>query len=220
MIAVTACSLAAVDPSSVASPLAAPSVSPAVPPSGEPNPSQGAARITVGGTDVTGPILHATVRLPTGWANLGFAVDVNLGKPPGVGVFLSLVDDTFKDPCAHVQRSPKVGSTVADAAAAIGEIPDMTATKPIQTTFVGRPATYLELSIPASLPCAPDQFYLWQDSPGGPWWVLGLNGTIQVWILEVGGQRVAIAARSYAGSSAELRTELQQVLDSIVFDGS
>jgi hypothetical protein len=49
---------------------------------------------------------------------------------------------------------------------------------------------------------------------------LGLNATIRVWILEVGGQRVAIAARSYAGSSAELKTELQQVLDSIVFDVS
>jgi hypothetical protein len=85
---------------------------------------------------------------------------------------------------------------------------------------VGHQATYLELTIPASLPCAPDQFYLWQDSPGGEWWALGLNATVLVWILEVGGLRVAIAARSYAGSSAELKTELQQVLDSIVFDVS
>lgn len=83
---------------------------------------------------------------------------------------------------------------------------------------MGHPATYLALTIPASLPCAPDQFYLWQDSPGGDWWALGLDATIRVWILEVGGRRVAIAARSYAGSSAELKTELQQVLDSIVFD--
>jgi hypothetical protein len=174
--------------------------------------------MTVGGVDVTGPILHATVGLPTRWANLGWAADVNGGKPPGVGFFLSLVDNTFKDPCTHVQRSPKVGSSVADAAAAIGEIPGTTATKPVQTTLVGHPATYLELTIPASLPCAPDQFYLWRDSPGGEWWALGLNAKIRVWILEVGGQRVAIAARSYAESSAELKTELQQVLDSIVFD--
>jgi hypothetical protein len=56
--------------------------------------------------------------------------------------------------------------------------------------------------------------------PGSDWWALGRNATIRVWMLEAGGQRVAIAARSYPGSSADLKTELQQVLDSIVFDVS
>ena len=218
VVAVAACSPAAVAPPSLASRSPVASQSARVPSLGQSSPSQPAASMTVGGTDVTGPVLHATIKLPTGWDNLGSAADVNGGEPPGVGFFLSLLDNTFKDPCTHVQRSPKIGSTVADAAAAIGEIPDTTATKPLQTTFVGHPATYLELRIPASLPCAPDQFYLWQDSPGGDWWALGLNATIRVWILEVGGLRVAIAARSYAGSSAELKTELQQILDSIVFD--
>jgi len=184
----------------------------------ESSPAQQGATLTVAGTDVYGPAVHATVILPPGWANLGFAADVNGGAPPGVGFFLSLVDDTFQDPCAHVARSPKVGPTIADAAAAIGAIPGTSATQPVQATFAGHPATNLELMIPASLPCAPDQFYLWQDSPDGDWWALGLNATIRVWILEVGGRRVAVAARSYPSSSADLRTELQQVLDSLAFE--
>jgi hypothetical protein len=76
----------------------------------------------------------------------------------------------------------------------------------------------VELTIPASLPCAPNEFYLWQDSPDGYWWVLAPNEDIRVWILDVEGQAVAIAARSFPGTSEETKAELKRVLDSIVFD--
>lgn len=119
-----------------------------------------------------------------------------------------------------MERSPKVGPAVADAAAALGAIPDLTATASVQITIAGHPATYLELTIPASLPCAPNEFYLWQDSPGGDWWVEGLNETTRVWILEVAGQRVAIASRSWPGTSDVAESERQTILGSIVFDGA
>ena len=93
---------------------------------------------------------------------------------------VSLVDNTFKDPCAHVQQSPKIGSTVAALATALGEVPNTTATKPVQTTIAGHEATYIEAAIPATLPCNPSSFYLWQDSPGGDWWAQGLNETARV----------------------------------------
>lgn len=133
---------------------------------------------------------------------------------------MSLVDNTFKDPCSHVERSPKIGSTVEALAAALGEIPDTTATKPVQTTIAGHQATYIELAIPASLPCGPNDFYLWQDSLGGDWSVEWLNEVARVWILEVVGQRVAIVTHSYANPSTEAKAELQDILDSIVFVGT
>src|SRR6185295_19053314 len=106
------------------------------------------------------------------------------GDPPGIAFFVSLVDNTFKDPCAHVERSPRIGSTVEALAGALGEIPTTTATEPVQTMLAGKPATYVELTIPASLPCSPDEFYLWQDSPNADWWARATNELIRICIVE------------------------------------
>jgi len=62
-----------------------------------------------------------------------------------------------------------VGPTVNDLVTALGEIPSTTATEPVETTLAGYAATYMELQIPASLPCGRFRFVLWQDSPGNDW---------------------------------------------------
>ena len=194
----------------------------------EPSPSHQVVRITVAGTELNGASLKLTAQIPEGWSTgasgpTGPNAVHGTGAveaPAGIGLFVSIVDNTFSDPCLHVERSPKVGRTVAEAAAALGAIPNTTSTPPVQTTLAGHPATYLELTIPASLPCAPDQFYLWQDSPNSDWWATGLNEVIRVWFVDIGGQRVAIAARSYPGTGDEAKAELQGILDSIVFDGA
>jgi hypothetical protein len=184
----------------------------------EPSPSHQVVRITVAGTELNGASLKLTAQIPEGWST-GVSGPTGPYAVHGAGgVFASIVDNTFSDPCLHVERSPKVGRTIAEAAAALGAIPNTTSTPPVQTTLAGHPATYLELTIPASLPCAPDQFYLWQDSPNNDWWATALNEVIRVWLVDIGGQRVAIAARSYPGTGDEAKAELQGILDSIVFD--
>jgi hypothetical protein len=222
VVAGIACGPVAVAPSPVVSP---PAIAPSLvrSPSPEPNPSQQAARLTVAGTEVNGSALRLTADLPPDWQSFDYGAHRGLSDPEppaGIAFFVSVVDNTFNDPCAHVQRSPKIGSTVEAWATALGEIPNTTATAPVQTTLAGREATYLELTIPASLPCQPNHFYLWQDSPDGDWWVLGLNEVVRVWILDVGGQPVAIAARSWSGTSQEAKVELQEILDSIAFEGA
>jgi hypothetical protein len=196
------------------------SPSPVISPSPEPSPSPRAVSMKVAGSDSSGSVVQLTAELPEGWTGDDFVANAGVGAPDGIAFFLSVVDNTFSDPCAHVQRSPKIGSTVEAWTAALGEIPNLTATAPVQTTLAGRQATYIELTIPASLPCQPDQFYLWQDSPDGDWWALAPNEVIRVWILDVGGRPVAIAARSYPGTSDAKKAELQGILDSIVFDAS
>ena len=227
----TACDPAAAPPSSTPVALspaaAAPSRSVAVPsslaavsPSPVSDQSQHTARLTVGGTDVNGPLLRLTVDLPSDWQAFEFGAQRGTSSPPaGMAFVVSTVDNTFKDPCSHLQRSPKVGPTVDDLAAALGEIPNTTATKPVRTTIAGHQATYTELAIPASLPCALDEFYLWQDSPGGYWWVQGLGETARVWILDIGGRRVTFLAHSYPGSGDDPKADFQKILDSVVFDG-
>jgi hypothetical protein len=184
----------------------------------EPSPSYQVVRITVAGTELNGAPLKLTAQIPEGWSTGASGPAGPYAVHGAGGVFASIVDNTFSDPCLHVERSPKVGPTVAEAAAALGAIPNTTSTPPVQTTLAGHPATYLELTIPASLPCAPDQFYLWQESPNNDWWVTELNEVIRVWLVDIGGQRVAIAARSYPRTGDEGKTELQGILDSIVFD--
>ena len=213
-----ACSPAAVAPSPSLARSPAGSPSTLLSPSPAPSSSQG-TRLTVAGTEVQGSALQLTVDLPPDWQSFTYGASRGTSAPPaGMAFVVSLVDNTFKDPCAHVQRTPKVGPTVEALAAALREIPNATATAPVQTTIAGHVATYVEIAIPGSLPCAPNKFYLWQDSPSGDWWVQGLNETARVWILNVGGKRVAFLAHSYSGSSTDAKAEVQKILDTVVFD--
>jgi hypothetical protein len=188
------------------------SPSPSVSPS--PSPSPSTTRLTVAGLpDGTLPTL--TAELPAGWELGGSTFNFNAED---INAFVSLVDNTFSDPCAHVQRVPKVGPSVADLATALGEIPGTTATEPIQTTVAGLAATNLDVTLPAALPCALDQFYYWQDAPDGDWWPQRAEERLRVWIVEAGGQRIAVAARMYPNTSEAQKAELQGIVDSIEFE--
>jgi hypothetical protein len=188
-------------------------------PSPTPGPSYEATRLTVAGSEAPGPALSLTVGLPEGWTAFTYGADRGGSAPPdGMAFIVTLVSDTFQDPCSQVPRDPQIGPTVEDLAAALSEIPSTSARDPVQTTIAGLDATYIEVAIPASLPCDPSQFYLVQDSPEGAWWAQGLNETARFWILDVAGQRVAILAHTYPGSGADANSELDNILNSIVFD--
>ena len=214
-------SVASVGPSvaSVApSPVASPSV---VQPSPAPSSGSQIAHMLVAGTDLSGPALRLTVQIPADWQSSQFVAERGTSSPPaGMAFVVSVVDNTFADPCSHRQRSPKVGPTIGDLASALGKVPNTTATAPVQTTIAGYATTYIELAIPASLPCDLDEFYLWQDSPGGYWWVQGLNETARVWILEVRGQRVTFLGHSYPGSGPDARAVFEKILNTAVFEGA
>ncbi|MGH2406727.1 MAG: hypothetical protein ACRDF7_01445 [Candidatus Limnocylindrales bacterium] len=172
----------------------------------------------VAGSAEAGSPLTFTAQLPTGWEWFGFGANRGTDGPPsGIAFIVSLVDNTFQDPCAHVERNPKIGPTVADLATALAQIPHTTATAPTPATIAGYTATSIDVTLPASLPCAPDAFWMWQDSPGGDWWAQGPNEDFTFSILEVGVQRVVITAKSHPGTSAAAKAELAQILDSIVF---
>ena len=74
-------------------------------PSPTPSPSPQARMI------VAGSNMHFTAEYPAAWAPFDFGLSRD-GDPAGVSLFASVVDNTFSDPCAHVEQSPKVGPTV------------------------------------------------------------------------------------------------------------
>ncbi len=216
--AATAPASAATAPTSAAPPA---SVAPSSATTSSPAASSGqqAVTLTVAGSDVTSSPLSLTVMLPPGWESFHFGADNGTSSPPaGMAFVVSLGYTTFKNPCVHVQPSPMIGPTVADLATALGKIPDTTATQPVQTTIAGHDATYIELAIPASLPCTPSEFDFWQDSPGGDWWVHALNETARIWIIDVDGQRVAFLTHAYPGSSADPKGVFESILNSVVFN--
>jgi hypothetical protein len=189
-----------------------------VPASATPSASDAAAGWHVAGTDLPGvPRLNFSADLPAGWTAFEFGATHGAEPlpPTGMAFFVSLIDNTFQDPCKHTARTPKVGSALVDAATALGQIPGVTAKAPIQITVAGQPATYVELLGPASLPCA--EPYLWQDSKDGDWWLTAPNEMVGVWILDVEGQRVAVAARSWPETTATTKADFQAILDSMVF---
>ena len=225
--AIVACSPAAVATPPASAPSAVVTTPPTSAPTAAASPSASgsaspqAAHLTVAGSEVSGSPLGLTVKLPPDWQPFDNGADIGTSGPPaGMAFVVSVVDDTFADPCAHLQRDPKVGPTVADLAKALTAIPHTTATAPVQTTIAGHQATYVEIAIPASLPCAPSEFYLWQDSPHAYWWVQGLNETARVWILEVAGRRVAFLTHAYPGSGGDAKARFQAILDSVVFDSA
>ena len=196
-----------------------PVVSPSgVPASATPSASDAAAGWHVAGTDLPGvPRLNFSADVPAGWMAFDFGATNGADPlaPTGMAFFVSLIDNTFQDPCIHTARTPKIGSTVADAATALGQIAGVTAKAPVQVTVAGQAATYVELLGPASLPCA--EPYLWQDSNDGDWWLTAPDETVGVWIFDVEGQRVAVAARSWPETTAATKAEFQAILDSMVF---
>ena len=165
---------------------------------------------------VAGSTLEFDADLATGWESFGFGAGRDT---PPISFFVSRIDNTFQDPCTHVARNPKVGSTVDAVLAALQEIPHAAASEPAEATVAGYDATYLELAFPASMPCEPNEFYLWQDSPGANWWVQQASEVTRIWVLDVDGQPIVVAAHTYPDTTDEAQSELQEILDSIVFDG-
>ena len=180
------------------------------PTSSPPSPSQQVDRMGLGGTNQ-----QFSIDLPEGWEN-NQEVANNWTLGGDTAFFVGLVDNTFDDPCAKVERTPRLGPTVQDLATALGEIPGTSATEPVQTDVAGYHATYVEVALDGPLPC--EEFIWYQSGPGIWWWALDPDERLSVWIFEVDGQRVAIAARSYPDTPQQAKDELRNILGSIVFD--
>src|SRR6187551_1980918 len=103
---------------------ASPSPSPAVLlRSPGPSPATTTYLLTVKGTDMTGMPRRLTVDLPSEWFRLPGGAQLGVTASDWTAFIVSIVDNTYADPCAHTLRSPKVASTVEAAAAALADIP-------------------------------------------------------------------------------------------------
>jgi hypothetical protein len=200
----------------------APSASPSPPASPSPSIASQQMRLNV----TSGPeALHVTVDVPSAWhrgdpepADSSSVVRGDTVPPAGMFVGFGTVANTYLDPCGHLLRTPAVGPTEADLVAALAEIPDMTATEPVQTTLGGRPATYIELTADAELPCPANEFYITMDDAGIYFFLDGPRQIARIWVLDVDGTRVIAWAFHFPEATAEALAEEQAIIDSIEFE--
>jgi hypothetical protein len=130
----------------------------------------------------------------------------------------SFPDGDYADPCARV-LSPPVGSSAADLAAAVSTAPGTElVTGPSNVTVGGHPAKHVVLTVREDVGCDPGFFYTWRDVNGGALWpTTGVGDTIRVWIVDVDGARLFIAAGTSEQASSGLEKAIQQIIRSIRF---
>jgi hypothetical protein len=139
-------------------------------------------------------------------------------------LFWSLAN-IYSDPCAHTPLSPPVGPSTADLADAVWTAFGTGATEPTDVTVGGRAAKHVVLTVPEDIGCDRTSFYLWYNACGGVLPEAGcyryateLGDTIRAWIVDVDGARLFIEADARKAAGPEVEQEIQQIIDSIVFE--
>jgi hypothetical protein len=133
------------------------------------------------------------------------------------------IDGVFADPCGQVP-GPVVSPSAEALADAVASLPGSELVAgPSNVTVGGRPATHVAITIPETIDCAPNEFFLWYDDvrcgSDDPChrWASSIGEVNQVWIIEVNGKHIWIEAETYAGAPPEVEDEVQQIIDSIRF---
>jgi hypothetical protein len=178
----------------------------------------GTYRVTVLGTG------DATITVPAGWlAYDNFSVNNNGASPTLTAVIFWTPDSDFQrvyaDPC-HWQAGyvdPPVGPSVDDLATALANQPLRGDSVPIEVSVGGYQGKMVELSVPSDqnfADCDAGEFRSWSGR-----YHQGPGQIDQIYILDVGGQRLVIDTFFMPGTSDADRAERQAIMDSIQIDG-
>lgn len=214
-------------PSQSESPSLAPTPSPSATPAAAFPP---AGAMEVGRHSMTLAGVPLSIELTTtGWISTGdFGIDKGNfqdGAPDSASFFLwpaSAPDNVYADPCGKTPLDPPAGPSAAELAAAVSTVAGTELVNaPTAVTVGGYPAQHVVITIPDTISCVPEQFYLWYDSdhPSGQLYRYATaQSTIYTWIIDVDGTIVWIEGETYATSGPEAAQEVQQIIDSIRFE--
>jgi hypothetical protein len=171
------------------------------------------------GTYVTGRpfLVRATFTLPPmqdGWeGRLGGPYLTILGTATTDLLDFTFIDKVISNPCdpTRTVMNPQPGSSAAELANAMANLPLLQSTMPTDVTIGGRPAKHLTLTAPpAGRTCA-----AWTD-PLGNDYEIAPGASLPVWIVDVGGKSLFITAPPHdTPLSADTQAAVQAVVDSI-----
>jgi hypothetical protein len=157
------------------------------------------------------------VTVPDGWEGIIGTIwlaEKGNGAPDGAGLLVGRGAWLLTDPCTKAEHAippdVEVGPSVDDFADAIADHPLLDATDPVDVTLAGYSGKFIELTVPADISMCevyrPWDPGIYAQGPGHRW---------HIWILDVDGLRFVVQSTDYAGTSAEHRSELQAIVDSI-----
>ena len=205
----------------------------AAPPTAKPSPTPSPIALYVGTNETQASLdpgtyvapdpfpLRVTFTVPAGWVGgVAGPYAVFLNQQSGSGALnFTIFNDVYADPCHYKGLlSPLPGPSVDDLASALASLPGLTTATPTVVTLAGYQGKQLTLTAPASFAgctlSADGAFRIW-ELPLGATNDLTAGERDQVWILNVGGQRLVIDAPQTRGETAADIAEVQGVLDSI-----
>lgn len=166
-------------------------------------------------------VVDFRVRFPKGWTvQYGHTYLKHSDGDDELGFYAVQVDEIYTDACVGGEDFTEVGPSVYDLTEALLNQPGPNASPMYRTTLGGYPAIAIYLTIPKNLDLKACNLegiglQIWYSYPADKHFVLLRDGSAQVYILEVDGQRQVFLTQIRAGASEKDRRELYDVLDSI-----
>jgi hypothetical protein len=159
-----------------------------------------------------------TVDVPAGWGANGWVVLGPNGNqaPDGMAIRFYTAANLFLNPLAPDEGvlDPAVGPSVDDLVTAMVDHPDWTTTDPTAVSIDGYAGQVVEVTLPAGASEA-TPFYLFGDETGGQEWGWAAGQVFDIYVIDVGGERLVIDAFHYPGTSAEDLAAQRSVIDSV-----
>jgi hypothetical protein len=136
----------------------------------------------------------------------------------GIIYWTSFPNGDYADPCARL-LGRSVGRSAAALATAVATAPGTKLVEgPSDVRLDGHPAKFVWLKVRKQVGCEPGFFYKWEDAQGGSLWPRTPAGsTIRVWILDLDGTRLFIAAMTSEEAPLRLKNEIYWIVQSIRF---
>jgi hypothetical protein len=189
------------------------------------------APTTVAPTTVEPTTVESTIVGPTTGTFVASGVDVTFAVPSrwnyngwyvananwSLGVFFDIVANIYTDSCPSELVDPPIGPTVDDLASAWANLPGFNATAVTDITVDGYHGKQVEFTVPDynETFCSYGDFKLLNAVGGGDYWAQGPNQHHQLWILDVNGTRLVIAATDFSDTSPQDRAVIEEILASI-----
>jgi hypothetical protein len=150
-----------------------------------------------------------------------FLVSKSTSGPQGAEAMIfwaGFPDGTQADPCPRWGPWPSESS--ASAAYFVASSPGVELLSgPSEVTIGGFPAQHVIVIVREDTGCDPGFFYNWKAQTVGAMWDASLLGdTIRVWIVDVNGTLLFIAGETHPSPGSHVVEELQEIVESIVFD--
>ena len=164
--------------------------------------------------------------IPPGWEMLETLAVVKSGADPVIGVTFYDVANIYADGCRWELVDPPVGADVEDLVAAYRKVEDLRASAARPVSIDGFDGEQLQFTVPDYTDdgCKDNTYALAQADnagtntaqPGPPnLWAQAPNQQTTASILDVDGTRLVVYTIQLAGTSAQDRTDLDTILDSI-----